>query len=528
MFKIVGIGGRVRAKEFILEEGDNIFGKSVDCQHRVMVEGVSRNHMNFHVQGEIVTIEDLRSANGTLVNDELIKRQVLKNGDVIAIPNAIFQLVHVKEKNKIIHKKVAKHTDSDDSREKFIGDERNDFFGKLIVFFQKKVMSTFYSFNEKYEWSAMVGFCLACMIACIVILTISPVLRSSRALLKQELVQRAVQYANEVKRLNYTALARRDFDKLNTGFLEREKEIESYELFDQEGRIIAPLSKNNTMIQDEFSINTRNSVVRDSMQDRDSEEFQKLGYFKKDLPGGQIGIGVPIYATDLQTGQTVVKGAIALKFRPASLLIQAKREMGSYLEAFATSLGIGVLFFAIIYFLTIRHLTNFQYQVEQVSSGKQREIEKVLLFEEMGPVVLSVNNALARLHELNADGLSDFAQVEESGPYIERLKEFLEGAQGPALILDADKNVKYVNSEGEDLIGVREAASKDAGLIDCVRDQGLAATILDLCDKSANDFGGHQRDYTPISGRDYVINVASMMGKDNFAKAHYITFMLDS
>lgn len=527
MYKLVGVGGKVRGQEFVLEEGENRFGTGSDVDHTISVKGISRRHMSISVHGEQIMLEDLGSANGTIVNDKLVKKTALKNGDKVALPNSIFQIVYVKEKKKIVHRKVTKQ-EEDSGPALIVGEDRQDFFGKLIVFFQKKIMPTFHSFNEKYEWSHLVGFCFALMIGLIVAVTISPVLRSSKALLKQELVQRAVQYANEVKRLNYAALARRDFDKLNTGFLEREKEIAAYELFDQEGRIIAPLSKNNLMIQDEFSIETRNKVVRRTVDGNENAELRNKGYFEKDLPNGQIGIGVPIYARDLQTGQNVVKGAIALKFQPTSLLVQAKRESGAYLEAFAISLGIGVLFFAIVYFLTTFQILYINKQAEIVANGKAAEIESPYLFSELAPLVQTMNNAFSRIQQLDGDEFSDFAPAEDSALYVERLREFLECAQGPALVADSDKNIQFINGEGEDLTGVRESASQGMPVVESMRDQGLAATIVDLCDKSAADNGNNQKDYTPIGGRDYVVNVASLLGKDGSAKAHLVTFKLDN
>ena len=101
----------------------------------------------------------------------------------------------------------------------------------------------------------------------------------------------------------------------------------------------------------------------------------------------------------------------------------------------------------------------------------------------------------------------------------------MEGAQGPILILNSEKVIQNINPEAEDLIGIRENASAGQSLLDTARDQGFAATIIDLCDKSANNEGSNQKEGYQIGGKDMSINVVALVGKDKFAKGFYITFV---
>ena len=103
----------------------------------------------------------------------------------------------------------------------------------------------------------------------------------------------------------------------------------------------------------------------------------------------------------------------------------------------------------------------------------------------------------------------------------------MEGAQGPVLILNSEKNIEHINPECEDLIGIRESSGAGTSLLDSARDQGFAATVIDLCDQSANNNGTNQNDAYELTGKNYMINITGLMGKDNFAKAFYVTFVLD-
>ena len=48
---------------------------------------VSGEHAALHLQGSEVTIEDLNSTNGTFVNGKVVKKQLLRFGDIIEIGN---------------------------------------------------------------------------------------------------------------------------------------------------------------------------------------------------------------------------------------------------------------------------------------------------------------------------------------------------------------------------------------------------------------------------------------------------------
>ena len=89
--------------------------------------------------------------------------------------------------------------------------------------------------------------------------------------------------------------------------------------------------------------------------------------------------------------------------------------------------------------------------------------------------------------------------------------------------LKADVIQKY--EDAEDLLGIRENASAGQSLLDTARDQGFAATLIELCDNSANNNGSHQREDYEIGGKEMVINVTALMGKDKFAKGFYVTFV---
>ena len=519
MFKLVAVGGKIRGREYNLNEGENTLGRSHECDISLSVEGVSKRHLQITVNGESAFVEDLGSANGTIVNGKIVKKLTLKDGDKIVLPNVIFQFVYVIEKKVIIKKKVLKASeDGEDFEEQKIEPMPKSLLGKPIWIFKNKIMPVIYSFNEQYEWSALVGILLFVFIAFNITLTILPVLRDSKMLLIKEIALRGKQYVAEVDRLNNVYLRDKNLDQVYTGFLEGDdaEGVRRYKLFDIEGRVYRPVSELNTIVNDSFSVEALRLYRVESNQDKE---------IIKDLGGNKIGIARAIKAHDRNLGRDVVVAIVTLEFSPSSLAKEASNNSKAYLESLMTSAMVAILFFGMLYYMTTKPLEDMRFQIEKVLRGRQKELESNALFKELNPLRNSINSILGRIKELQNSDEGDMETLEEDGPYIRSLQEFLAGSHGPAMILDSQKVIQHINPEGEDLIGLRENSAAGQSLLDTARDQGFAATVIDLCDQSANNDGSNQNEHYEIGGKDMVINVTALIGKDRFAKAFYITFV---
>jgi FHA domain len=521
MFKLVAVGGKLRGKEFTLAEGDNTVGRSADCDHVLPVEGISKKHLQVTVNGNTAYAEDLGSSNGTIVNGKIIKKVTLKDGDKIALPNLILQVVYVLEKKVIVKKKVVKSASGESEEYDELTQTEpmpSSLVAKPIWLFKHKVMPILYGFNESYEWSALVGILLFGFIAINIGLTILPVLRDSRDLLIKEIALRGKQYTAEVDRLNNVFLRDKNLDQVYTGFLEGEdaEGIVSYKLFDPEGRVYRPVSELNTIVAEPFAV--------DAQKEYKVEKNQDLPIIKN-LGNNVIGFARAIKAHDKNLGRDVVVAIITINFSPTSLTREASNNSKAYLESLITSGMVAIIFFGILYYLTIRPVDEMRIQIERVLRGRQRELNTKSLFRELNPLRNSVNSILSRIKELQNTEGTDTQSIEEDGPYVRSLKEFMMGAQGPVMILNSEKIIQHINSECEDLIGIRETASAGQSLLDTARDQGFAATLIDLCDRSANNEGCNQKEVYEIGGKQINVNVTSLIGKDRFAKSFYITFV---
>lgn len=520
MFKLVAVGGKLRGKEFILHDGDNTLGRSADVEHVLPVEGISKKHLRITVNGDTAFAEDLGSSNGTIVNGKIIKKVTLNDGDKIALPSVILQVVYVLEKRVVIKKRVLKGGEDDDDSydENAVEPMPQSLAAKPIWFFKYKLMPIVYGFNERYEWAAMVGILLFMFIAINITLTILPVLRDSKQLLIKEIALRGIQYAAEVDRLNSGYLRDKSLDQIYTVFLEGESAegVQSYKLFDLEGRVYRPLSNLNSIVNDPFSVDALREYKNEANHNK---------VIIKDLGNNIIGIAKAIKAHDKYIGRDVVVAVITILFSPSSLAREASNNSKAYLESLITSAMVAIIFFGILYYMTIKPLDEMKRQIEAVLRGRQKELESKAMFREIHPLRNTVNSILVRIKELQNTDSGQVEELEDDGPYLRTLKEFMEGAQGPVMILNSEKVIQNLNPECEDLIGIRENASAGQSLLDTARDQGFAATVIDLCDRSANNEGYNQKEVYEIGGKDISVNVSALIGKDKFAKAFYITFV---
>ncbi|HCU25673.1 MAG TPA: GGDEF domain-containing protein [Deltaproteobacteria bacterium] len=82
------LGGPSMGQQIILHEGEIVFGRSKDAGIVVEDEAISRHHFKINVRNKVAVIEDLKSTNGTYVNNKRIREQVLKANDKIQISSA--------------------------------------------------------------------------------------------------------------------------------------------------------------------------------------------------------------------------------------------------------------------------------------------------------------------------------------------------------------------------------------------------------------------------------------------------------
>ena len=95
--EVSGLDSESSVKE--LGKDDFIIGRSADCDLRIPVDDVSRQHARIFCNNEEYYIEDLGSTNGTYVNGITVVKCVLRSNDQIDIGDVKIIFVEVEMRN---------------------------------------------------------------------------------------------------------------------------------------------------------------------------------------------------------------------------------------------------------------------------------------------------------------------------------------------------------------------------------------------------------------------------------------------
>ncbi len=90
---LVIIRGARLGSRIVLGEEPLVIGRAVDADFQISEPGISREHCRVFCQDERYWVEDLGSTNHTWLNDEMIERSALRDGDLIRISQTVLKFV---------------------------------------------------------------------------------------------------------------------------------------------------------------------------------------------------------------------------------------------------------------------------------------------------------------------------------------------------------------------------------------------------------------------------------------------------
>jgi len=93
-YAIVVEKGPRKGMTFLLKDGNTTVGRHPESDIFLNDVTVSRHHCRFSTNGDLLTVEDSGSTNGTYVNDERVDSSELSAGDEVLIGRFHFVVVH--------------------------------------------------------------------------------------------------------------------------------------------------------------------------------------------------------------------------------------------------------------------------------------------------------------------------------------------------------------------------------------------------------------------------------------------------
>ncbi len=93
-FSLLVLSGDDNGRVHPLPQGPTVVGRVPSCDLQLRDEAVSRRHARFVLTGDVLTVEDLNSNNGTCVDEEPVRGvRTLDEGDVIRLATSLVKVV---------------------------------------------------------------------------------------------------------------------------------------------------------------------------------------------------------------------------------------------------------------------------------------------------------------------------------------------------------------------------------------------------------------------------------------------------
>ncbi len=110
---LVVINGVDLGKKYELTQESTVIGRSSKVDIQIDEESISRNHAVIEEENNQLFIRDLKSTNGTYVNDRPVEKQGLRDGDQVKIGRTIFKFLTGSNVEASYHDEIYRLTTTD-------------------------------------------------------------------------------------------------------------------------------------------------------------------------------------------------------------------------------------------------------------------------------------------------------------------------------------------------------------------------------------------------------------------------------
>lgn len=509
MYRLTVIAGPTNAQPargstFAVGNGSFTIGRHSDNEIVLHSGNVSKRHCVLVVDNTRIALEDQGSSNGTFVNDFLAAQKTLQPGDRIRVGEFVLELTDTDTPKALAKRPLSVVPDtyshglpvpstplvSMDVEEDVMP---KDLVGKFKFQFDRYVLPYFFSFNERFEWRVVVASLFGLYLVINLFISISPLMTEQEKAIEREVSLRAKVMARDIAERNTGFIASKNESKLELGTFEKAWGVRVAVIIDLENKILAPAAKAGRYFElgseATTAVRARKLFI----------EGKQDGFVTKSDSDTIVAIE-PIQVFNSAQGKNQTAAMAVVSIDTTVAVTEGAQLLMVYAHTLVLSLIVGLLIFYLIYRITLRPFQEMNRKIDQVLRGEPVEFRSTVFFSEIESLWTVMDSALKRVprndDSSTSGGSTSGGSISLSAhDFLGPLRAMGIASKNAIAVLDEERKVLFLNSNFEEITGVRLESSEGQPLSQMVRDQAFSAVVNDLCDRVAPGTEGSGDDF---------------------------------
>lgn len=505
--------GELAGQKFELKQGDNIVGRAPDCDIVLNAHGISKKHANVNLDGNIITITDLRSSNGTYLNGiRILKKEVQSSSDKIAFNNIMVDFRSQQQRRApkqpmfspppgYVQGNMALDSSTQQMSQQMpsqqppqIVAEPTNVFERLQKYIDEVAMPGIYKLAEMFELKMVIGGMILAFVLLMTILSVLPMIRITKMSVESESRRRALTIARNLAASNQSYLQQGVETAVTTKAAEREEGVLiALVISNRDGHVIAPTQNLGEYPDQPFVHKAR----------KENKEMVEQ------LDDSLIGAGVPVSVYTPEAGPQVIATAVVL-YNMGSLAIDSERWISLFSQILLISVVLGFLLYFFICKLFEEPLIQMNSQLDEALKDDTKNLISKFQIPVMKTLITNINSLLQR----TAQGSQN--QNLQSIDYAAEAGNIVRAFANPSCAIDKDRLFMTVNTAFEELVGMR-LLTLQAQSLEILQDQALKMSIIDLLEQCSQNPSLIVSNKLDFSGVPYDVDLQAIQGPSGVA-----------
>lgn len=484
MWKIKVLKGPNNISNFDLKFGDNILGRSPNCDICIPSPGLSKQHAKITISDNGVYITDQGSTNGTFVNGIKITSQRIKVGDRIGLFDVLLTIEKQAQKEIISPDftsgtSISGNLTSGNLALKPDGfpqshgqsvpvsqiEAPKDLASLSQTYVENVMLPGVYKLAEVIEFKWLVGLFIIVFAVITTSFAVIPMLNITKESIQVEGQRRALSIARSIVLGYERAVQDGTEGTFSSRIIDREPGVQRYFIVSStDGTVLAPPSSAGRRPDEPFV-----HTARKSDQEITSQISSEL-----------IGAAIPIKSLDKETGSIRVFAHAVVLYNIGALAVSSDRIISLFVQVLLITLVTGALIYFFLYKLIEYPIKVISHQVDQALQNGQTHAQVNYLFPELQNLISNINTLINRMSTQNrSENTTDRSQ--EAFQLVEKYPL-------ASIAIDANNTIVAYNNDFSNLVGL--AGQRLSGqTINSLNDQALILNFSDLISSSITN--GH-------------------------------------